>query len=165
MTMSDQPKFDKQLFPFQEQLYVVYPEYGEIWMKGSHAVAMGKQSIQEKHCPGFKLMLTSRETVNELKANRGYIKEIHAGMRAMKLGLDDDTVINEWGMEFYSPVTEEWEDYSYWTLSDDRQSAVEMLQEDEANLVEHLSVTHRTWTLKEFRLNQGENSFSLIRDL
>ena len=79
--------------------------------------------------------------------------------------LDDDSIIYEWCFEFYSPGREEWLDYGYWTLSDDQQSAVELLMSDEENDVEYLSCSLNTWTYKEFKANQGEDSLELIRDL
>ena len=79
--------------------------------------------------------------------------------------LDDDSIIYEWCFEFYSPGREEWLDYGYWTLSDDQQSAVELLMSDEENDVEYLSCSLNTWTFKEFKANQGEDSLELIRDL
>ena len=79
--------------------------------------------------------------------------------------LSDDTTIYEWCFEFYSPKESEWVDFGYWTLSDDQQSAVELLLIDEENEVEHLSCSLNTWTYKQFKANQGEDSLELIRDL
>ena len=79
--------------------------------------------------------------------------------------LTDETTIYEWCMEFYSPKEEEWVDYGYWTISDDQSAAIELLMQDEDNEVEHLSCNLNTWTYKQFKENQGENSMELIRDL
>lgn len=79
--------------------------------------------------------------------------------------LNDDTIIHEWLFEFYSPGQEEWIEYGYWTLSDDQQSAVELLLIDEENEVEHLSCQLNTWTYDQFKTNMGPDCLSLIRDL
>jgi len=79
--------------------------------------------------------------------------------------LTDSTIIYEWCFEFYHTGEEEWLDYAYWTLSDDQQSAIEMLLIDENNDVEHLSCSLNEWTYEQFKKNQGENSLELIRDL
>ena len=81
-----------------------------------------------------------------------------------KATLTDDTTIHEWQFEFYSTSEEEWLDFGYWTLSDDEQTAIEMLLEDEDNAVDYLSCNLKTWTYEEFKKNQGENSLELIRD-
>lgn len=82
-----------------------------------------------------------------------------------QMTLTDDTTIYEWCFEFYHTGEEEWLDFGYWTLSDDQQSAIELLLIDEDNQVEHLSCKLNTWTYKQFKQNQGENSLELIRDL
>ena len=79
--------------------------------------------------------------------------------------LKDDTTIYEWLFEFYSPKESEWIEYGYWTLSDDRSAAIELLLKDEDNAVEHLSCSLNTWSYAQFKLNQGENNLDLIRDL
>ena len=82
-----------------------------------------------------------------------------------QMNLTDDTIIYEWGFEFYSEREEQWMDFGYWTLSDDQSAAIEFLLKDEENDVEHLSCSPRTWTYKQFKENQGEDSLELIRDL
>ena len=86
-------------------------------------------------------------------------------MMTTTMTLTDDTTIHEWCFEFYHTGEEEWLDFGYWTLSDDQQSAIELLLIDEDNQVEHLSCKLNTWTYKQFKQNQGENSLELIRDL
>ena len=78
--------------------------------------------------------------------------------------LTPSTIINEWMMEFYSPTEEEWFDYSYWTISDQQDQAIELLLKDEDNQVDHLSCKHKAWTYEEFQRNQGTDSLNLIRD-
>ena len=70
------PVFNKRTFPFREEIYVVFHDEQEIWIKGSFALAMGRSQIEEKHCAGYKLCLASLETIEKLKADPEYIKEL-----------------------------------------------------------------------------------------
>ena len=70
------PLFNRRTFPFREEIYVVYPEFEEIWMKGSFAVGMGRAQIERKHCAGYKLCLVHMETIQKLKEDRNYIHEL-----------------------------------------------------------------------------------------
>ena len=70
------PVFNKRTFPFHELNYVVLHDEQEIWMKGSFALGMGRQQIEKEHCAGYKLCLASRETIDKLKADPEYIKEL-----------------------------------------------------------------------------------------
>ena len=75
-----------------------------------------------------------------------------------------DTTIYEWTFEFYSPTEEEWLDFGYWTLEDNRQFITETLIQDEDGNVEDLSVSVKEWTFEEFQQNQGPDCLSLLRD-
>lgn len=70
------PVFNRRTFPFREEIYVVFDEFQEIWMKGSFAVAMAKKQLEEKHCANYKLCLVSYETLLKLKENPDYIYEL-----------------------------------------------------------------------------------------
>ena len=37
---------------------------------------MGRKQIEKEHCAGYKLCLASRETIDKLKADPEYIKEL-----------------------------------------------------------------------------------------
>ena len=70
------PRFDRKTFPFRKEIYVVFDEFKEIWMKGSFAVSMAKKQLEEKHCANYKLCLVSYETLLKLKENPDYIYEL-----------------------------------------------------------------------------------------
>ena len=70
------PEFNRKTFPFRREIYVVFDEFKEIWMKGSFAVAMAKKQLEEKHCANYKLCLVSYETLLKLKENPDYIYEL-----------------------------------------------------------------------------------------
>ena len=72
----EQPIFNRNTFPFRPEIYVVFHDFQEIWIKGSFALAMGKAKIEEKHCAGYKLCLANRETIDKLKSDPNYIYEI-----------------------------------------------------------------------------------------
>ena len=70
------PVFDRKTFPFRKEVYVVFDEFNEIWMKGSFAVSMAKKQLEEKHCANYKLCLVSYETLMKLKEDPLYIYEL-----------------------------------------------------------------------------------------
>ena len=70
------PLFDRKTFPFRKEIYVVFDEFNEIWMKGSFAVSMAKKQLEEKHCANYKLCLVSYETLLKLKEDPLYIYEL-----------------------------------------------------------------------------------------
>ena len=70
------PVFDRKTFPFRKEVYVVFDEFNEIWMKGSFAVSMAKKQLEEKHCANYKLCLVSYETLLKLKEDPLYIYEL-----------------------------------------------------------------------------------------
>ena len=70
------PVFNKRTFPFRPELYVVYHDEQEIWIKGSFALGMGRSQIEKKHCAGYKLCLCSAETIQKLKEDPEYIHEL-----------------------------------------------------------------------------------------
>ena len=70
------PVFDRKTFPFRKEIYVIFDEFNEIWMKGSFAVAMAKKQLEEKHCANYKLCLVSYETLLKLKEDPLYIYEL-----------------------------------------------------------------------------------------
>ena len=70
------PVFNKRTFPFHEVNYFVNHDDQEIWMKGSFALAMGRSQLEKQHCAGYALKLASRETIEKLKADPEYIKEL-----------------------------------------------------------------------------------------
>ena len=70
------PVFDRKTFPFRKEIYVVFDEFNEIWMKGSFAVSMAKKQLEEKHCANYKLCLVSYETLLKLKEDPLYIYEL-----------------------------------------------------------------------------------------
>ena len=70
------PVFKYPQFPFRDEVYVVFHDEQEIWIKGSFALAMGRSQVEKKHCAGYKLCLCSSETLDKLKADPEYIKEL-----------------------------------------------------------------------------------------
>ena len=71
------PQFNRRTFPFRKEIYVVFDEFQEIWMKGSFAVAMAKRQLEEKHCASYKLCLCTYEELQRLKEDPDYIHEVH----------------------------------------------------------------------------------------
>ena len=71
------PQFNRKTFPFRKEIYVVFDEFKEIWMKGSFAVAMAKKQLEKEHCASYTLCLCTYEELQRLKTDPNYIHEVH----------------------------------------------------------------------------------------
>ena len=54
----------KKKFPVD---HVILEDKKEVWMKGSHTLALGAESIQKEYFPGYKICFASQEYLNQLK--------------------------------------------------------------------------------------------------
>ena len=73
----DPPVFNRRPFPFRREIYVVFDEFQEIWMKGSFAVSMAKKQLEKEHCANYKLCLCTYEELLKLKEDPDHIHEVH----------------------------------------------------------------------------------------
>ena len=92
-------KWNMRTFPFKPELYVVLEDRKEVWLKGSHTVAMGLRQIEAKHCPGYKLRLATREFIDRLKTDPSAIDELPP------IESDSETTIDTELMKKTDPLT------------------------------------------------------------